>query len=51
MKDTLKIIGGVIAFILMADAFCFMLWIVSGQYPVDGFYFGAITANILRLFF
>jgi hypothetical protein len=50
MKDTLKIIGGLMLAVLMLDALCFMAWVASGQHPVDGFYFGAITANILKVF-
>lgn len=43
-------IGTVIITILVIDATCFMAWVISGQSPVDGFYFGAITANIISLF-
>jgi hypothetical protein len=50
MKDTLKIIGGVIVAILLVDAFGFMAWIYSGQTPVDNFYIGTITAHVLKLF-
>lgn len=45
---TIKIIGGALAFILALDFFAFLLWIMSGQHPVDGFYAGAITANIIK---
>lgn len=48
MKNTLQIIGGALAFILALDFGAFVLWILSGQVPVDGFYMGAITANIIR---
>lgn len=41
-------IFGVLAFILALDALAFCAWIVSGQHPIDGFYFGAITANIIK---
>lgn len=46
--DTLKIIGMALALILALDSFAFALWIMSGQQPVDGFYFGALTANIIK---
>lgn len=45
---TLKTIGTALAVILALDFFAFTLWIVSGQHPVDGFYLGAITANIIK---
>jgi len=48
MRESLKIAGGVLLAILAVDFFCFMAWILSGQTPTDGFYFGAITANIIR---
>lgn len=45
---TLKNIGVALAFVLALDFLAFALWIISGQQPVDGFYFGAITANIIK---
>lgn len=45
---TLKYIGIALASILALDFFAFALWIFSGQHPVDGFYAGAITANIIK---
>lgn len=47
--ETLKIIGGALAFILLADALFFMLWVISGQLPVDNVYAGTITSHILQL--
>lgn len=49
MKDTLKIAGGVIAVVLIVDAFGFLAWVLSGQHPLDNFYIGTITAHVLRL--
>lgn len=37
------------AMILFIDAMFFMAWIVSGQTPGDEFYFGALTANLLKI--
>lgn len=38
-------------FMIMAiDAMFFFAWVMSGQNPGDGFYFGAITANIIKTF-
>lgn len=48
MREIIKTISGVAAVILMADAFGFLLWVLSGQYPADNFYIGTITAHILR---
>lgn len=46
--DALKICGGVIAFLLIADVFGFLAWVLSGQMPADNFYLGTITAHALR---
>ena len=48
MQNILKVVGGAVAVIMVIDALCFTAWIVSGQHPVDGFYAGAITANIVK---
>lgn len=45
MRTTAYIIGGVLIF----DALGWMLWALSGQVPQDGFYFGAITAQVVRI--
>ena len=37
--------------ILLIDAAGFILWALSGQYPVDSFYWGAITKSILTAIF
>lgn len=36
--------------ILLIDALCLLAWALSGQYPADGFYLGAITKSIISLF-
>lgn len=43
MKTLATIAGGV----LLLDALGFMLWAMSGQLPVDGFFIGTITAHIV----
>lgn len=48
-KDIKMIILIIIAAVLIVDAISFMAWVVSGQTPVDSFYFGAITSNIIKL--
>lgn len=47
MKNTLQIIGGVIAFILVIDFIGFIAWAMSGQMPVDNFYIGTISAHVI----
>lgn len=49
MKETLKIAGTLALLILFIDFCGFVAWVASGQHPADGFYIGAITANILKL--
>jgi hypothetical protein len=44
----LKLLGYVSIAILAIDFLVFCGWIISGQHPVDGFYIGSITANILK---
>jgi hypothetical protein len=34
--------------ILLLDFFGFMMWAVSGQNPVDGFYVGRLTSELIR---
>ena len=46
--NTIKYTGIAIASVMMIDAFAFLAWIMSNQMPVDGFYLGAMTANILK---
>lgn len=46
----MKTFISIVVFVLLLDMFGFMLWAVSGQKPVDNFYAGAITTNIIRAF-
>lgn len=48
MKNTLQIAFTIVAVILVIDFLGFMAWAMSGQHPVDGFYVGAITTNVLK---
>ena len=50
MTNILKYTTGTIATVLMLDALMFLMWAMSNQFPTDGFYFGALTANIIKLF-
>lgn len=47
----MKIILGFIVVWLMLDVLGFIMWGLSGQIPVDGFYLGAITKGLLTLVF
>lgn len=40
---------GAVAIVGAVDVFGFLAWVASGQVPVDGWYIGALTANVLRL--
>ena len=44
-KNTLTILTGAAMF----DVLGFYLWFFSGQVPADGFYIGALTANLIKL--
>lgn len=46
--DYLKITFGTIIFICFVDLLGFVAWFYSNQTPVDNFYIGSITANILK---
>jgi hypothetical protein len=35
--------------VMFLDWMCFGAWILSGQTPVDGFYLGRITAEIIKI--
>lgn len=48
MQNIIKYTAGAVAIIATVDVFGFMAWVASGQTPADGFYIGAITANVLR---
>lgn len=41
----------IIAVALVIDFLFFLAWAMSGQMPVDSFYIGAITRNILQAVF
>lgn len=45
----LKTLGGIALVVLLIDFVCFCAWVMSGQHPADGFYFGTITAHILKM--
>lgn len=49
MKENILIIGQVILAYLMLDFVFFFIWVESNQIPVDGFYLGNLTTNILKI--
>ena len=46
--EAMQIVGGILVLAMLADILGFAAWIISGQLPVDNFYLGTITANILK---
>lgn len=50
MEKILENVLYVIIAIMLFDFVMFMMWAMSGQAPVDGFYFGVITKTVLNLF-
>ena len=49
MESIIKYTAGAFILVVTVDILGFIAWIVSGQVPADGFYIGAITANILKV--
>jgi hypothetical protein len=47
MTNFFKTIFTIVVVILVVDFFCFIGWAMSGQKPVDNFYFGTISAHII----
>lgn len=37
--------------VLAVDVIGFVFWVASGQFPLDNFYVGTITAHIIRFVF
>lgn len=51
MKTIAQYIGIALIIIIAVDFVGFLAWGFSGQTPVDGFYVGAITRNVLQAIF
>lgn len=49
MYKTIEAFIVIVGLVALIDVFAFMLWAISNQSPVDGFYVGAITKNIISL--
>ncbi len=45
---TLKIIWNFLFIVLVVDFVGFMYWVMMGQTPLDNFFIGSITTNIIR---
>ena len=48
MKKITNVLLTVIMVALIVDAVAFVMWALSGQTPIDSFYIGAITKNIIH---
>ena len=48
IKEKFDIAVFTIGMVMFIDMCGFMLWIASGQVPVDNFYWGSITAHIAK---
>lgn len=49
MKKILNFMGLVIVMVMAIDFLGFVAWVMSGQFPLDSVYIGAITTNLLKL--
>lgn len=47
---TLKDVAVIFGTLWLFDALGFVLWLLSGQTPVDSFYWGGVTGSIIKLF-
>ncbi len=50
MKQFLNILGWVVLCVLFVDFIGFMAWGLSGQFPSDGYFVGAITKGLISIF-
>ena len=48
MKDNIKLVLGLIIFIMIIDMISFMAWGFSGCQPKDGFFLGALTNGLVN---
>lgn len=48
MRNIFRTVLWVLVIAFMVDFACFIWWTMSGQKPVDSFYVGAISANIIK---
>ncbi len=48
MKNTINFLLTIVFVYLCIDAFAFVMWAMSGQHPVDGFYVGAVTTTLIK---
>jgi len=48
-KEKFDIAVFIIGVVVFVDMCGFMLWIASGQVPVDNFYLGSITTHIAKI--
>ena len=51
MTKIISILPKIISIILIIDVIGFVCWVSTNQLPVDNFYIGIITKNILQVIF
>lgn len=49
IKKILVTITYILAIVMIIDFLGFIAWVASGQTPVDGFYVGRLTTELLKL--
>jgi hypothetical protein len=49
LKSFINTSAIILAFVLLVDFLFFCAWVASNQKPVDDFYFGTITAHVVKL--
>lgn len=47
-QNTVRIVRFLVSLVLLIDALGFIVWVLSGQKPIDGWYIGAVTAHVVR---
>ena len=50
MRKTIAVVSTIAIFILMIDVIGMFAWIMSNQIPINKYYIGMITTNIIKLF-
>lgn len=51
MQKIISFIETAIVTLIFVDAFGFVVWVYSGQHPVDNAYVGSVTAHIIQALF
>lgn len=51
MKQAIQMVLTIIVVLLIIDFIGMIAWAMSGQFPTDSFYLGAISRNIIQVIF